>query len=204
MLVKTYCAAVNGLEVTGSGQIEQSIRRSEETGSDIMFPMYQSRGGLDLTKINISMAGLGISGEQLDRELRHRGIISEMVHGEYVMLMTGAGNIRSDYDRLLEALSGISESYGIVRARSRRPRPAADFVLESAGVPFEAESVPLYGADGRVLYDPVIVYPPGTPIACPGEIMNLEVISCISDAISRGEKVTGVDEEGMIRVELAH
>ena len=169
-----------------------------------MSKRFAEHTGLDLTKINISMAGLGISGEQLERELRHRGIIPEMIHGEYVMLMTGAGNIRSDYERLLKALSGISESYGIVRQRNRRPRPAADFVLESAGVPFEAESVPLYGSDGRVLYDPVIVYPPGTPIACPGEIMNLEVISCISDAISRGEKVTGVDEEGMIRVELAH
>lgn len=205
-LIRFYRKAIriNGLEITGAGQIEQSIRKSEESGSDIMFPMYHSRSGLDLTKINISMAGLGISGEQLDRELRHRGVISEMVHGEYVMLMTGAGNIRSDYDRLLEALAGISESYGIVRTRSRRPQPAADFVLESTCVPFEAESVPLYSADGRVLYDPVIVYPPGTPIACPGEIMNLEVISCISDAISRGEKVTGVDEEGMVRVEVTH
>ena len=126
-LIRFYRKAIriNGLEITGAGQIEQSIRKSEESGSDIMFPMYQSRSGLDLTKINISMAGLGISGEQLDRELRHRGIISEMVHGEYVMLMTGAGNIRSDYDRLLEELAGISESYGIVRTRSRRPQPAA-------------------------------------------------------------------------------
>ena len=84
------------------------------------------------------------------------------------------------------------------------PRPAAEFVLETAGVPFEAQSVPLYGADGRVLYDPVIVYPPGTPIACPGEILTLEAISYISEAIGRGEKVTGVDDEGMIRVELMH
>jgi lysine decarboxylase len=73
-----------------------------------------------------------------------------------------------------------------------------------AGVPYEAESVPLYEADGRVLYDPVIIYPPGTPVACPGEILTVEVISYISDAIGRGEKVTGVDDEGLVRVELKH
>ena len=183
---------INGLSVVGPSQ--------NNDDAEAVFSMYRARTGLDLTKINISMAGLGISGEQLDRELRHRGIISEMVHGEYVMLMTGAGSISSDYDRLLDSLADISDNYGISRIQKRKPRPSAEFYLDSATVPFEAVSVPLYSADGMVLYDPLIVYPPGTPIACPGEILTLEVISYISEAISRGEKVTGVDEEGMIRV----
>ena len=184
---------IHGLSVVGQS------RNSEDAGS--VFPMYRARTGLDLTKINISMAGLGMSGEQLDRELRHRGIISEMIHGEYVMLMTGAGTVSSDYDRLLDALSDIADNYGISRIQNRKPRPAAEFCLDCTSVPFEGGSAPLYSADGMVLYDPLIVYPPGTPIACPGEILNLEVISYISDAISKGEKVSGVDEEGMIRAE---
>ena len=195
-------ARITGLDVVKTRETERALKKYPEDAA--FFPMYQERAGLDMTKINISMGGLGVSGEQLDRELRHRGIISEMVYGEYVMLMTGAGNTASDYERLIEALKAISESYGMDRTERRRPRPAADFVLETAGVPFEAESVPLYSADGKVLYDPVIVYPPGTPIACPGEILTLEAISYISEAIGRGEKVTGVDEEGMVRVELAH
>lgn len=170
-----------------------------------LFPMYHSRAGLDMTKINISLAALGMSGARLDKELRQRGIISEMVHGDYVMLMTGVGSRSNDYVRLLDALKEISDNYGVVdRHKANDPRPAAEFELEVAGVPYEAESMPLYEADGRVLYDPVIIYPPGTPIACPGEILTVEVISCISDAIGRGEKVTGVDEEGLIRVDLRH
>ena len=154
--------------------------------------MYHSRAGLDYTKINISLASLGMSGARLDKELRQRGIISEMVHGDYVMLMTGAGNRSHDYARLLDALKEISENYGVLdRQRTSDPRPAAEFE-------------PLYEADGRVLYDPVIIYPPGTPVACPGEILTVEVISYISDAIGRGEKVTGVDDEGLVRVELNH
>lgn len=175
---------------------------------DTAFAMYYSRTGIDMTKVNISMAALGLSGAALDRELRHRSIITEMVHGDYVMLMTGIGNVSGDYGKVLEALLEISGNYAIVDRSAayaaRQPRPAAEFELEVAGVPYEAESVPLYDADGRVLYDPVIVYPPGTPIACPGEILTLEAIGFISEAIGRGEKVTGVDDEGLVRVGALH
>ncbi len=184
------------------------VEKSAPADTASRFPMYHRRAGIDLTKINLSMASLGVSGATLDRELRHRGIISEMVHGDFVMLMTGIGNVSGDYGKVLEALLDISGNYGIVDRSAgraaREPRAATEFELEVAGVPYEAESVPLYSADGRVLYDPVIVYPPGTPIACPGEILTPEALSFISEAIARGEKVTGVDDEGLVRVEASH
>ena len=200
---------IGGLTVIG----EEAARRARimaeqaageetpEAGAQCAFAMYQQRAGLDMTKINISMAGLGLSGEQLDRELRHAGIISEMVHGDFVMLMTGAGSISSDYDRLLEVLKGISDNYGLLRddRSNAAPQSGPDFVLDVGDVPLDCEEVPLYRTDGRVLYDPIIVYPPGSPVVCPGEIMNIEAITYISQAIEREEKVTGVDEEGMVR-----
>ena len=73
---------INGLTLIGSEQARRAyaLGKSEEPVSN--FAMYQERAGLDLTKINISMAELGLSGEMLGRELRHRGIICEMIHGE--------------------------------------------------------------------------------------------------------------------------
>ena len=203
---------IPGVEVIGNrpADSETAAHDPKATGNAeaALFPMYHRRAGLDMTKVNISMSPLGISGAALDRELRHRGIIAEMVHGDFVMLMTGIGNVSGDYGKVLEALLEISGNYPIVDyskgRRASEPRAAADFELEVAGVPFEAELVPLYSADGRVLYDPVIVYPPGTPIACPGEILTPEVLAYISEAIARGEKVTGVDEEGLVRVEASH
>ena len=164
------------------------------------FGMYHERAGYDMTKINISMAGLGLDGYHLDRELRLKGIISEMVHGEFVMLMTGAGNVSSDYDRLLEALNDIAASYGIVSQVDLRPREDTVTELEVSCVPADTEAVPLYAAEGRVVYDPVTVYPPGTPIACPGEILDSAAVNSIAQAISRGDKVTGISEDGLIRV----
>ena len=192
-----YAPRINGVTLVGA---EEAIRAAGAEVSGAAYGMYQCGAGLDMTKINISLASLGVSGDQLDRELRHKGIIPEMVHGEYVMLMTGAGNTAADYDRLLDVIKGISDSYGYSGGAAREPRSSTEFVLGVSDVPLEFESVPLYQADGRVLYDPVIVYPPGTPIACPGEIMSMDVLAYIAEAIERGEKVTGVDEEGIIRV----
>ena len=155
---------------------------------------------LDMTKINISMAEVGLSGEKLGRELRYNNIWIEMVHGEYVMLMTGAGNKRSDYVELLRVLELISQKYGIGHPIERRSE-SYDFVLGVNEVPKRKMKLPLYLAEGHVMYSPVIIYPPGYPVVCPGEIMNMEAITCISRALSSGESVVGVDDEGMVYVE---
>lgn len=154
---------------------------------------------LDMTKINISMAGLGLSGEELGRELRYNNIWIEMVHGEWVMLMTGAGNRRADYEALLAALKKLAEKYGV-----GNPEPAhienPDFDLPVNELPKSKEKVPLYKAEGRVMHDPVIVYPPGYPVVCPGEIISAEALNYISRALTRGESIVGVDDEGQIIV----
>ncbi|MBR0308265.1 MAG: aminotransferase class V-fold PLP-dependent enzyme [Mogibacterium sp.] len=169
-----------------------------------VFPLYRYREGPDPTKINLSMAELGLSGDRLDSELRYRGIISEMAHGDYVLLMTGAGNIRSDYERLLEALNDIAGGYGIGSAKDAAPRSFTEPELEIAGLPLESELVPLYAADGRVLSEPIITYPPGTPLACPGEILNMEAINLISEALTSGSAITGIDDEGLIKVGIGY
>ena len=118
--------------------------------------------------------------------------------------MTGAGNTRSDYERLLAALQDIASGYGVGSHIDRTPRSFEDIVLDYANVPVEGEYVPLYEAVGRVLYDPIITYPPGTPIACPGEILSMEVISHISAILEDGEAITGVDDEGCIKVGIGY
>lgn len=190
---------IDGLTlVTGSG-----IRGSGAQDEDV-FALYRYTAGPDPTKINLSMSELGLTGERLERELRYRGIVPEMTHGEYVLLMTGAGNIRSDYEKLLDALRDIASGYGVGKRAERTPHSFEDIRLEYADVPVDGIYVPLYEAVGRVLYDPIITYPPGTPIACPGEILSMEVISHISEITDAGETVTGVDEEGMIKVGIGY
>lgn len=188
-------AKIDGLTVVQGGG-ERGTRGADEE----CFPLYRYREGPDVSKINISMAELGLSGEKLERELRYKGIISEMVHGDYLLLMTGAGNKRSDYEKLLSALADIASNYGVKNDIDTSTGSTSIPVPETAEVPVDFELVPLYESDGRVLYNPIISYPPGSPIVCPGEIMSMETISYITGLLTAGNRITGVDEEGMVKV----
>lgn len=188
---------IRGLTVVQGGGEHGTGAKDEEC-----FPLYRYREGPDITKINISMAELGLSGERLEKELRYKDIVSEMVHGEYLLLMTGAGNQRIDYEKLLSALKEIADSYGVGIVGEHTPRSFDAPIPEIADVPTEADLIPLYESEGRVVYDPIITYPPGTPVVCPGEIMSMEIIGYIQDLLENGDRISGVDEEGMIKVGL--
>lgn len=155
---------------------------------------------LDLTKINLTMIRMGLDGNDLEEELRRHNIWVEMVHGDYVMLMTGLGNLRFDYDAALAALSEISMKYGVSSGRVPVRDPMVAFDLEYVGVPEKKERISLYNAEGRVVYDEITPYPPGVPVACPGEVLNFEVISFLERLIKRGDSVIGVDDEGCVNV----
>lgn len=63
---------------------------------------------MERTKINLDMTYLGLSGDELMEKLEKRGIDLELSTTEIAMVMTGLGNRRSDYERLLSALREIS------------------------------------------------------------------------------------------------
>ena len=73
--------------------------------------------------------------------------------------------------------------------------------LEQRKIPDTYEEIPLYSAEGRVLYESIIPYPPGSPIACPGEVLNKSVILYVRDQLVAQHVVLGVDEEGRVKVE---
>ena len=62
-------------------------------------------GGLfDDTKIVLDLSRAGMSGEQAEAALIERGIYPEFSTGNIVMCLTGIGNVRADYDLLLDAV----------------------------------------------------------------------------------------------------
>ena len=220
-----------------------------------------NRIDLDETKVSITMSALGLSGPELAEELEKRNIWVELTHGDYVMLMTGLGNERGDYEDVLSALRDLSAHYGgriqgvepessasktesaaqdaaqkqakneaqamakneaqamakneaqAANKNASQPvdkiaelrTPSSDSALierlEQRKIPDTYEEVPLYSAEGRVLYESIIPYPPGTPIACPGEVLSKSVILYVRDQLVAQHVVLGVDEEGRVKVE---
>lgn len=160
---------------------------------------------LDRTKLNIDMSAYGINGNELEELLMERDIFIELVTGNIVMCMTGIGNIRGDYERLLKALAEIAAQRQGVMAECTEMKQAVQpkvltRVLQQRDVPAEKEFVPLKEAEGRVCASSLIPYPPGIPIACPGEVIDEDVIKYIKERRKAGEKVIGLTPEGTVCV----
>ena len=196
--------------------------------------------GLDATKINLDASAAGYSGDALEDFLIERNIFPELVSGNIVMCMSGIGNVRGDYEKLLAALQEA--------AAQPRPRPAdpgeqatgpqppdatdsqspdaagpqslgaagpqslgaagsrettadyASHTLRQAAIPRQKTRIALEEAEGRVSAALLIPYPPGIPIACPGEVIDRQVIDFIIAARRAGRKVIGVSPQMEILV----
>ena len=91
---------------------------------------------LDPTKLNLDMSAYGLNGNELEERLMKRGVFIELVTGNLVMAMTGIGNSRRDYERLLAALQEIAAEQTAAQAeivaeqtatqKKREGKPAAD------------------------------------------------------------------------------
>lgn len=158
-------------------------------------------GRCDKTKIMLSMRKLGIRGEALQEALMNRRVYPEMFCGDYVVIYTGAGNTKSDYAALYDALADIAKDYMVFENNitDKGDFGITDLKLEIADVPLDYESVPLYSSPGRVIYEPIIPFPPGIPIACPGEIISEELVNMIMSIANSGTAILGLDDEGEIK-----
>lgn len=162
--------------------------------------------GLDGTKINIDMSAYGMVGSDLEKYLNKKGIFPELVTGNIVMCMTGIGNVREDYDRLLKALTEIVVSNNMIMLTREEVENAMGNItpwtkkLKKAKIPIEKEEIDIMNAEGRVCASSLIPYPPGIPICCPGEIISKEVIDYILELRKNEEKVIGINEKQKILV----
>lgn len=189
------------------GEWEENLKWFYETAPEAVNGLrVMSHPMLDHTKINLDMSAYGIDGLELEELLNERAIFPELVTGNIVMCMTGIGNKRCDYERLLEALKEIAaehrlceESCGTTTA-PKATQAVTMKRLQQVAIPSAKESVSMEEAAGRVCAASIIPYPPGIPIICPGEIIDQQVLDYCADLRARGEKVMGIDERGYVLV----
>ena len=155
---------------------------------------------LDDTKLNLDMSAYGIDGLMLEELLIKENIYIELVTGNILMCMTGIGNKRCDFDRLLEALKSIASSHKQQDVKKEELQDARVKKLVQKAIPEKKERVKLEESAGRICASSVIPYPPGIPLVCPGEVIDEEIVSYIKELINRNQKVMGVDDEGKIVV----
>lgn len=156
--------------------------------------------GMDITKLNMDMSAYGVDGNQLEELLMEKGIFVELIAGNIAMGMTGIGNKRCDYEALIAALKEIASKNKLEkREKTEQPRALTRRLLRKA-VPAERESVHIDEAEGRVCAMSIIPYPPGIPIACPGEVLDRETLDYIRARKRANEKVIGLSSDMHILV----
>ena len=156
-------------------------------------------GSLDKTKLNIDMSACGLDGNALEELLMEKNIFIELVAGNVMMCMTGIGNKRCDFEKLMEALKEIASERQLEEKEQNQPA-ALTKKLQWKGVPLKKEAVHVDEAAGRVCAMSIIPYPPGIPIACPGEVLDEEILAYIKERRLAHEKVIGLADDFTVQV----
>ena len=149
--------------------------------------------GLDRTKLNLDLSDRVYTGRALEEALIERyGIYPELNTGNILMAMTGIGNTREDYGRLLAALRELAE-------REKEPSSPKDS-LDSGNPDLEDRFAGLMAQEGKTCLRSVIPYPPGIPLICPGEVVSSTQLEELTGCLRNGEKVLGLTNQGLIKV----
>ena len=160
----------------------------------------------DMSKILIDMSDYGLSGEALSKELFERGVITELDSGRFSMCMTGIGNGKPDYERLLIALDDIKKSRGEKASSKAQSQSVVSELFSLMNKPRERvkigdawELISASEAEGRVCAESIIPYPPGIPLIATGEVMDKESLEWAIAFRKGGEKVFGMTEDFLVK-----
>lgn len=167
----------------------------------------------DIGKLVISTKGTGISGNQLAIILRENYHLEmEMACETYVLAMFTIADTWVGYERLIRALMEIDSELAELptdgQSSGRCPTEALSNAWPNVGTESKSPGLPFYQAwdykkalvsldkaEGCLAGEFINLYPPGTPIAVPGEVMSRSVIRRIKSCLSSGLEVQGVQQQ---------
>ncbi len=172
----------------------------------------------DKTRVVISALDLGIDGVELERTLRYRFQIQpEMSDMRNVVLVITPGHSALDLDRLEKALTEIAASpHGWISAEGVRAPLQKAAVLDFPGFPEQlisprqayfssAKYVSWEQSLGEVCAELITPYPPGIPLICPGERIELEHWKYLKALNAVGIPIDGLSDLSLEKVKvIAH
>jgi arginine decarboxylase len=195
-------AADRGAAVFGA--IARSHRAAAEASraTDNLF-LYAPAGSYDVSKWLYGVRDG--SGMAVGRRLRGQGIYCELETPRWLLALTGIGTTAGDLGQLVRA---------VAENNRRVDRPAEKRETETS-LPAERfnqawplwrafgaakRRVPLARAEGRISGEMLIPYPPGAPVALPGDRLTAPLIAYVQAQLAAGITVMGVDARGGVAV----
>ena len=173
----------------------------------------------DYSKILISAASLGLSGQELYRILLDKYHLQmEMASGHYVLALTSLMDRAEGFHRLAEALFQIEDENafghpgGITKAVEN-----ADIISsgELYQVPYQSmtitqalelpgKNVPLEASEGATSREFLYLYPPGIPLLAPGERIEGRLLHTILRIREAGLPLEGLSDMTNTRINIVN
>lgn len=166
--------------------------------------------GLDVTKLTVSVAGLGLSGPEAEHYLRHEQKIQcELSDASNLLFIISYADTEAKAARLLTALQALAAAAPALagEAGGTRGTGGQPCYGESVLTPREAffapkEHVSFEAAAGRIAAEQVMFYPPGIPLLVPGDCIGGEILARIREQQSLRLKVVGPEDSSLTTLKV--
>ena len=209
--------ALHGEELmTLSLQLATSARAriSKIPGLSVIDPVATTPGfvDLDLTRLTVTVSGLGLTGFEADEILAQHGVIAELPSLQNLTFIISLGNTQADIEQLVQAFTTLSTKY----RRSRKPLYVNSFarIINNPKVgnipqisPREAffsqtETLPVEKTAHRISAELVCPYPPGIPVLMPGEVITPAALDYLQQILAQGGSITGCSDRTIMTLKV--
>lgn len=149
---------------------------------------------LDLTKVTVNVEGLGITGMDAEKILRHElKIQCELSDAANLLFIISYADNLATVSKLAGQLAKLPRGDKIIsNIYALSPMPYALPEISPREIFFAtSEIVPLEKSVGRICAEEVTFYPPGIPIINLGERITLEVVQQIRELQALGGRTLG-------------
>lgn len=159
---------------------------------------------LDVTKLTVNVAGLGLTGVEAGSILRHQYKIEcELSDARNVLFILSYADGEREAKKLLRALCALAthrrETHAIPAPPPLPPIPAQAMAPRTAFFA-QKEAVPFWAAKGRTAAEQVMFYPPGIPVLVPGDVVDEASLCYIAAGKQLGLNVSGAEDAALERL----
>lgn len=216
ILLASLDAARKFLYFQGEAYIDRSVDLANQARAEInkipglsVFGAEYCKGpgrfDMDPSKVVINTTGLGVSGFDILHEIRSRfNIQLELAEVSEVLAVFGIGTQQEDADKLVMAFKELSKTH--YKPGNKYIVPNLHYAYPTMIVrPREAfnaptKIVPINDSLGEISAESIMIYPPGIPIAIPGELITKDALDLIDFYAAHGGVLLSDSPEGYIKV----
>ncbi|MFE4107511.1 aminotransferase class I/II-fold pyridoxal phosphate-dependent enzyme [Almyronema epifaneia] len=218
LLLASLDAARQQMATAGTALITQTLKLAQTARSQlsrlaglrILAPADVAPARLDLTRLTVEVAGLGLTGFAVDEWLHTQlGVTAELPSLSHLTFIISLGNTVADVDQLVLAFKQLVTQQPLAK-RLTPPdlTPPADAAVPSLS-PRQAffspaKTVTVAAAIGQISAELICPYPPGIPLIFPGERIESAAIAYLQAIRQAGGQLTGCSDASLQTIKIVN